>query len=195
MTATQEKLSTVQIATTTSPEISDPAAERLIKTIQNYYGCTLDRLQIVDLYTITKTAAKRALEQLTDALFLDSITQVAVQLNEVETYDWMVEVSLKKGVTDNAAATAEMTIADFLGEPFFPEEGVTTAKQYWIRGNISEQQLSQMVHELLANALIHKVRIEKVHQHLKLDQLPEVEVIDLFGDDKQLMAISKERLF
>lgn len=181
------------IAVTQREGQRDPSAEKLTTDIGRFFDGSVTKAKRVQLFHIHKAMDAATAEKVASELFLDPITQQLVDDQQLQGYDWMIEVALKAGMTDNAASVAQTTISDFLHEPFFPEEKVTTATQYWLQGSLTHDQALTIAHELLANRLIHTVKVERVRTHKKHPSLPSVEVVDLSGTDEELQELSRER--
>jgi phosphoribosylformylglycinamidine synthase len=188
MTLTNELITSRQITVSVKSVHRDPGAEKLLATIQNYLRIPIKQLKCVQVYTLHKNLDEEVFNQVAQNLFVDPIMQELVKESDLHEFNWVVTISPKPGVTDNAAATAKTTIADYLNQPFFPEEELSTATQYWISGEITDKQVIDIAKNLLANPLIHKIQIEKVKQ-----QLQGVTVVDLDISDAELVLLSKER--
>jgi len=74
-------------------------------------------------------------------------------------FDWMVEVGFRPGVTDNVGSTACAVARDVLDRPLGRDESVYTSIQYFFRGALARPDVEHLSRDLLANPLIHSIRI------------------------------------
>jgi phosphoribosylformylglycinamidine synthase len=120
-----------------------------------------------------------------------------------ESFDWMLEIGFKPGVTDNVGRTARGALKDVVGRELEWEEQVYTCIQYFISGNLSRVDVEHLGKDLLANTLIQTITVFSQNEWLAaapdmtapiFDDHPEIKVnvIELPDDDAALMKISSE---
>ena len=119
------------------------------------------------------------------------------------TFDWMLEVGFKPGVTDNVGRTARGALKDIVGRELEWEEQVYTSIQYFLSGELSREEVGRLGRDLLANTLIQTIAVFSKEEWLAsepdltapiFDDHPEIKVntIELPDDDAELMRISSE---
>jgi phosphoribosylformylglycinamidine synthase len=119
------------------------------------------------------------------------------------TFDWMLEIGFKPGVTDNVGRTARGALKDVVGRDLEWEEQVYTSIQYFLSGNLSREDVEHLGKDLLANTLIQTIDVFSKEEWLAsepdmtapvFDDHPEIKVsvIELPDDDAELMRISSE---
>ena len=120
-----------------------------------------------------------------------------------ESFDWMLEVGFKPGVTDNVGRTARGALKDMVGRELAWEEQVYTSIQYFLTGGLSRSDVEHLGKDLLANTLIQTIDVFSREEWLAsapdrtapvFDDHPEIKVnvIELPDDDAALMKISTE---
>ncbi|NNJ70560.1 MAG: phosphoribosylformylglycinamidine synthase, partial [Kiritimatiellales bacterium] len=120
-----------------------------------------------------------------------------------ESFDWMLEVGFKPGVTDNVGRTARGALKDVVGRELAWEEQVYTCIQYFLSGELSRENVEHLGKDLLANNLIQTIDVFSKQEWLAaepdmtapvFDDHPDINVnmIVLPDDDAELMRISSE---
>ncbi|MBN2161318.1 MAG: hypothetical protein JXR25_01700 [Pontiellaceae bacterium] len=120
-----------------------------------------------------------------------------------ESFDWMLEVGFKPGVTDNVGRTARGALKDIVGRDLDWEEQVYTCIQYFLSGSLSREDVEHLGKDLLANTLIQTISVFSKEEWLAsdpdvsapiFDDHPEIKVntIELPDDDAALMKISSD---
>ncbi len=118
-------------------------------------------------------------------------------------FDWMLEVGFKPGVTDNVGRTARGALKDDVGRELEWEEQVYTCIQYFLSGDLSRKDVEHLGKDLLANTLIQTIDVFSKEEWLAaepdmtapiFDDHPDINVnmIELPDDDAELMRISSE---
>ena len=121
-------------------------------------------------------------------------------------FDWLIEVGLRPGVTDNVGRTAREALALLLTRSPGIDEKVYASRQYLICGDLDRDGAEHIAKDLLANELIQHFEIfsraafdyergvpakaPRVRESAALT----VEEIDLNGSAEELVRISRERL-
>jgi phosphoribosylformylglycinamidine synthase subunit PurSL len=199
-----------RIGITIKPEHIDPKSRQLLHAIREFLKLPVDDIKIIKVYSIYKLLSEETLMQIANGLLMDSVLEMPVNENVTEDYEYWIEIGFKPGVTDNAGKTAQLTIEDFLGQPFEERESVRTSTAYLLKGQLSEQDLKKIAQELLGNTLIEDIsyqplkwgqfeqNVEREEQltgrnsHSKNDQ-GLFETIDLNSPDTSLEELSAHR--
>ena len=157
-----------------------------------------------DVYKIDMKLSPDELERVREA-FTDPVTsRSAVGRLPAPTFDWMVEVGFKPGVTDNVGATARVVARDVLDRLLDPDEAVYTSTQYFFSGrDLTRTDVSRIAGDLLANAMIQTAIVFALDEWAVApvdETVPAVReksdirvgTYDLGGSDDDLMRISRE---
>jgi len=106
-------------------------------------------------------------------------------------------------MTDNTGRTAQLTVEDYLGSPFYSGERVRCATQVCLRGSLTYDQVVKIAEEILANKLIETISISSPstsilqklvsnkNRNVSVAFSNEPEIIDL--EEGSLEKISKQR--
>ncbi len=137
--------------------------------------------------------------------FTDPVTsRSAISRLPAPSFDWMVEVGFKPGVTDNVGSTARAVVQEVVGRPLKSIESVYTSIQYFFRGNrLAHEDVEHIARDFLANPLIHTIQVFSREQWASAavdEAVPairetaeiRVEAYDLNGSDENLLRISSE---
>ena len=120
-----------------------------------------------------------------------------------ESFDWVLEIGFKPGVTDNVGRTARGALKDIVGRELAWEEQVYTCIQYFLSGDLAREDVEHLGKDLLANTLIQTIDVFSKDEWLAskpditapiFDDHPEIKVntIELPDDDAVLMRISSD---
>jgi len=187
--------------------IRDALGEKLRKRIRDNLGFEVQSVNTISVYTIDADLSPEQLEMVARGPFSDPIIQeYGIDRPLARSFDWLIEVGFRPGVTDNVGKTAREAIELRLGLKLKEEEKVYTSIQYLIKGNVKEPEVEKICTGLLVNPLIQ--RFEVIPHHLwngrrgveptvprvKIDQKIEVQEIDLERDDRTLVELSHERV-
>ena len=74
-------------------------------------------------------------------------------------FDWMLEIGFKPGVTDNVGRTARGALKDVVGRELEWEEQVYTCIQYFLSGDLARADVEHLGKYLLANTLIQTITV------------------------------------
>jgi len=118
-------------------------------------------------------------------------------------FDWMLEIGFKPGVTDNLGRTARGALTDVVGRELDWEEQVYTCIQYFLSGDLSRADVEHLGKDLLANTLIQTIDVVSNEEWLAsspdisapiFDDHPEIKVntVELPDNDAELMKISSD---
>jgi len=187
--------------------LRDSLGEKQAARIRNDLGLAVQSVRTVECYTIDATLTKVQLELLGREAYSDPITQVwSVDRPLAEEFDWVIEVGLLPGVTDNVGRTACEALEACLGVRLKEEEKVYTSRQYLIQGRLSQAEAKRIATELLGNPLINRFEIRcqeawdpKKGMGILVPKVTglkggRVERFDLGIKDQELLALSRDRL-
>ena len=165
----------------------------------------VEGVRTIDVYTIEGPVSDQALKDIAAGPLLDPIIQrAAINRGLATSFDWLIEVGFRPGVTDNVGRTATEAIRLLLGEGSGVR--VYTSRQYVIKGNLVRKDAERIASGLLANDLIERYEIVDGRDwnpakgmsayvpHVVEENRPHMEEIDLNVDDAALVAISSERV-
>ena len=186
--------------------IRDALGEKIKKRVIEDLNISVKNVKTIDVYTIDAALSNEQLNFLGENLFSDQVTQESsMQEPLARNFDWLIEVGLKPGVTDNVGKTTKEAIKDILKIEFSGEEAVYTSKQYLISGEkLNQKDLERIARDLLANELIQQWTVidyksfsEKNYSiptpKVKIPHQPTINFVDLNVPDKDLLKISQER--
>lgn len=184
----------------------DAPGERIKRRLVRDLGLNVQKVRIVDVYTIDGDLPKETIELLRRDGFCDPVIQVAYCGEPYPIVgDWAIEVAFKPGVTDNVGRTAKEVIEAISDYKFRKGEGVYTSRVYMIWGEINEAEVIRIAEEVLANVLIHNYRYKDRKSYLSDGGMgiylprPEgirsdlVETFDLKAGIDYWMSLSKKR--
>ncbi|MFQ5405537.1 MAG: phosphoribosylformylglycinamidine synthase subunit PurS [Candidatus Micrarchaeia archaeon] len=138
---------------------ADSEGERVKKAVEDDLQIQLQSVKVASVYEV-RGLEKNDFEEVASKLFTDPLTQeYVIGTRKGEECNWVVEVSLKKGVTDNVARTAVIGIKDVLKKDL--PLSVRALKQYSFSGELSEDQVKTICNGLLANELIQNYKYWK----------------------------------
>jgi phosphoribosylformylglycinamidine synthase subunit PurSL len=142
------------------PELIDAEGEALRRKAREYFGLTLDRVQVLHLLMLDLELPLDELEAIRTEVFTNPVTQVSSYRALARDFDWALWVGLRPGVRDNAGAMAHEAIEAFLGRPLPPDAAVYTSKLYLLsRPDLNQDQVVRLARGLLANDLIQEFRL------------------------------------
>ncbi len=179
----------------------DPAGKRLKSRIALDLGIIVGDLHVGDAYIIDRDLNRDQLELIVEEVFRDPVIQEASIDKPLSiSFDHLIEVGFRPGVTDNVGRTSREAVERTLHINFGPDEGIYTRKLYFITGDISEEQVARIAKDLLANDLIQTWTLFSPGDELGRSAAPRVtsgsEVIireiDLNTSDDLLMKISRD---
>jgi len=184
--------------------IRDAKGENIKKRIIEDLGIEVEKVNIVDVYTIEADLSESQLIFLGENLFVDPIIQeFSIDKPLIRNFDWLIEVGFRPGVTDNVGKTSKEAIEDILRKKLNGQ--VYTSKKYLISGEkLKKEDLERIAKDLLANELIQRWLIidnKTFIQEASYLPIPKVEIphrptvaeINLNVSDENLLNINKER--
>ena len=201
---------THRIEVKSKPGFRDAAGEDVRARLAEDLGVTVDRVNVINVYTIHAELGEPEADRVRAELFTDPITQMSTvnaSLAADLDCDYIIEVGYRPGVTDNVGRSSAEGVADTLGRPFTSGEAVYFSQQFALKGDLSTKACERIARDLLANNLIQRWTI-KSHDELKalagasLLGLPvvtdrsevKVETVDLNLSDDALATLSRDRM-
>lgn len=188
-----------------SSKTTDTRTQVLKKDLEKAgFAGKIEGVWLDDVYTIDKRFGKADLKKIASML-VNPITQKA-SINRSQIFpdfSWVVEIGFLPGVTDNVANTAKENIEDLLKVEFSQEEGVYSSQLIFIKGRLSQKEISLLSNGLI-NPIIQRVRfkdklefekekgMEAIVPKVKLEAGLKVKIIDLNVSDEELAIIGKQ---
>ena len=190
------------------PGFPDAAGASVRQRLADDLGIEVDRVNVIDVYTIDAELAPAELERVRAELFTDPIIQYsAVDASLAKNFTFLVEVGFRPGVTDNVGKSSAEGIVDTVGRPLRPGEAVYTSKQYVFRKGVSKALCERIARDLLANELIQHWVVKSAEEMAGLSGQsllglpivtevsdPEVHQIDLNVPDEELVRLSRDMM-
>lgn len=137
--------------------IRDALGEKIKKRITEHLHLNVDEVKTIEVYTIDGDLAEDKLREIAGGPLSDPVIQnYAINRGLADSFDWMIEVGFRPGVTDNVGKTARESIELLIGEKL---TGVHTSRQYIISGKIDRSDTERIASDLLANELIERFEI------------------------------------
>jgi len=191
----------VRIEVIHKPEVRDAAGEGIRHRLAQDAGIHVDRIRVVEVYTVDRELSPVQAERCRAELFTDPVTQLSTVDAPVEhEFDWAVEIGFLPGVTDNAGRTSREGIEDLLGLRFAEGEAVYTSRRLLIHGTLGHED-AERIAASQSNPLIHRVavtsreafrrdgRLGLEAAKVRLAPNPRVDEVDLELDDKALAEL------
>jgi phosphoribosylformylglycinamidine synthase II len=186
-------------------DIRDALGEKMRKKIVEHFGIHVEEVKTAEVYTIEGALTGDDLEKIASGPFSDpAIQRYVIDRGIAESFDWLIEVGFKPGVTDNVGRTATDAVKLLL-----ERNGgirVFTSRQYLLTGSLERADADRIASGLLANDLIQRFEIidgkdwcpekgiKAYVPHVVIENDTELEEIDLNIDDEGLKNISNERV-
>ena len=189
------------------PDIRDAFGEKIKKRIQDDLHISVDAVRTIEVFTVDMELSAAELAAVAAGPFSDPIIQeYTIDRPLAAAFDWLIEVGLRPGVTDNVGRTALEALSLILNKTPAKDEKVYAGRQYLLCGNLDQNGAERIARDLLANELIqhfeiyHKSRFDYkqgIPVHIpRVAESSSIEVcaIDLAVADDELLRISRERL-
>ncbi|MFH0909247.1 MAG: AIR synthase-related protein [bacterium] len=184
--------------------VRDPRARGVVAKARKFLRLPVGACQTRDIYKVDVPLSPKELRKVKSAFTDPVIARSAVGRLSPPSFDWLVEVGFKPGVTDNIGSTAREVVRDVLDRELTHDEDVYTSIQYFLSGtNLSRHHAEHIARDLLANALIQSIRIFSPEEWaaspidgavpaMREKTDVRVRTYDLGGSDAELMKISRE---
>jgi len=186
--------------------------EKIVKKIKLHLGLPLKNIHFIKVYLVEGNFSHELLHTFASSALADPVIQfytigkpIAYELPY--SFDWVLEIGFRPGVTDNEGKVAEEALSYLLGRPLNSlTEGVYYARQYLIEGDLSFEEVERIARDLLANELIERWFVLPASEYQKKGITyppprvtetfpPIVETFDLSSmSDEELINLSRERL-
>ncbi len=190
------------------PAFTDSFGEQTKSRIRSDLHIPAESVRTIKVFTVDADFNEVELQEAAQGPFCDPVTQDyslgPLALAWKITFDWLIEVGFRPGVTDNEGRTAAQALELMLGRKLSRGEAVYTSIQYLISGPITKEQSETIAKKLLANELIQRFTIMAHDDFVKAGGLEpfaprvigedkgQVARIDLDVSDEELVRISKE---
>jgi len=140
----------------------DVMGRRAAMRITHELGVPVEGAAVVKVYTIAGVGREDVDAILEAAALHDPVSHVASLEPLAKDFDWIIEVGLRPGVTDNEGRTARETLALVLGlsKTQAKELAVYTSTQYALSGALTREQAQHIGRDHLANELIQRFDIK-----------------------------------
>lgn len=196
-----------RIEVTMQPGRKDAAGESVRHTLAEDLHVTAEAIRVINVYTLHADLTADELEKVRAELFTDPIIETsAVNQSLAASFDFVVEVGFRPGVTDNVGRSALEGVQDTLGRTLPEGSAVFNSTQYVFQG-ISETDCLRATKKALANELIERWVMKSTAEMdalngaplldlpLVTDQSdPEVHEINLEVGDDALVAMSSDMM-
>ena len=183
--------------------VRDPRGDAVVARARRFLHLPLKACRTRDVFKVDADLPARTQHAIRRA-FTDPVLAVSAldRLPAPASFDWLIEVGFKPGVTDNVGRTARVVVEDLLGRPLGAREEVYTAVQYFLRGTLAREQVQRLATDLLANTLIQTVAVHTAAEWraappdrsvpaLRDPAAPQVRTVALDGSDDDLLRISR----
>ncbi|MCB9475544.1 MAG: phosphoribosylformylglycinamidine synthase [Deltaproteobacteria bacterium] len=189
------------------PNQVDALGEKTAGRIRHDLHLAVDHVRTAQVYTVDADLNADELRDLASGPYTDPIIQdYAIDKSAIDPspFDWLIEVGFLPGVTDNVGRTAREAAQVRLGRTFDEGRSVHSSIQYWIKGDLSDEDVERVASELLANKLIQRWTIRPASQvdpavglpavvpKVGTQDEPVVDSINLELKNDELIAMSRE---
>ena len=194
------------------PTFKDAISTKVKRKIQHHLNLQIEELYFVKVYLVEGNFTKEIVKTFAESALCDPVIQ-AYSINEPISlkmgfsFDWILEIGYRPGVTDNEGKTAEEALSYILERPLDNEkEGVYFSRQFLIKGKVSKNDVEKIAKDLLANELIERWFILSKNELLEngfFYSVPRVTeffppIVERFNlkklSDRELLKLSQERL-
>jgi phosphoribosylformylglycinamidine synthase subunit PurSL len=182
--------------------ISDTRAEVRKKQLEDM-GFSIGHVDLVDVYTLDNGFNKSQLQEISTILSHPVFQRTAETILLGKRFDYVIEVGLLPGVTDNVGNTARESIEDKLGVEL-KGQGVFTSQMMFVSGNISREG-AERIGASFANPVIERTRIRSYKEFIdgrgmgvlvpkvNLDEKPIADIVKILEmDDEELTILGKQ---
>ena len=185
--------------------IQDARGEKIRREINQHLNLDLHSVRTLDVYTVDAALSKEEVTQAAAGPFSDPVIQeYAVNQPLANSFDMLIEVGYRPGVTDNTGRTAKEAIQYMTGRPFAQGEGIYTSTQYLLTGLTDKSIAEKIAKDYLANGLIQywtilaegeldpQVGVPATVPKVVSDAAPTVRTLSLQISDQELLDISRQ---
>ncbi len=195
------------------PGIKEALGETIAHRIRKHLGKEVERINTVEVYTISEDLPSGMLELFAKEALCDPIVQNAMVNKSTaleRDFHWAVDVAYRPGVTDNVGRTAREALALLMELPVDQVPSVHHSRQYLIKCHpdhvLSALDVESIANDLLGNKLIQSFSVydrSTIKEMKKIQpKAPKIlestdvftENIDLDVSDEELLRLSRERV-
>jgi len=189
------------------PGQTDAIGEKIRTRVRNELGLPVAQVRTIEVYGIDMQLGHAEVRLLAEGPFSDPVIQdYTVDGPLADAFDWLVEVGLRPGVTDNVGRTALEAACLCIGREPAGGEKIYASRQYLFTGDLSRSDMERIAGDILANELIQRYCIIDRESFARdggsAMGLPrvsgsncvDVAGIDLDISDDGLVALSRDRL-
>jgi phosphoribosylformylglycinamidine (FGAM) synthase PurS component len=136
--------------------------KKIAKKVKLHLGLPVKNIHFIKVYLVEGNFSHELLHTFASSALADPVIQFYTIgkpiVNELPcSFDWVLEIGFRPGVTDNEGKVAEEALSYLLGRPLNSlTEGVYYARQYLIEGDFSFEEVERIARDLLANELIER---------------------------------------
>ncbi|MDA0772484.1 MAG: AIR synthase-related protein [Cyanobacteria bacterium] len=183
-----------------SSKIKDTRASQLLFSLsQLELGSELESLQIIDSYTVQADLPTSTIKKAANNL-IDFKKEQLMLLENLNDFDFAIEIGFLPGVTDNLAKTVATILKDSLKQNV--AINVYSSQVFLLKANLSEIDLKQII-DTLHNPLIQRARVKTSLQfnqtgmgieipNVVLTSKQEITMVDLNVDDAILAELGSK---
>ena len=191
------------------PEREDPYGRHTAWEIESTLGYRVHSVRTVTVYTVYSDLPEEKIRSFASEVLCDPVLSIysvdaPVGLG-LPPFSWIVEVSFKRGVTDNVGHTATQVLTMMTGEGGGTGNRVYKSTQYLIDADLILDQVRRIGKEILYNGLIEDIEILSREQYAQgggfpvkerhgvENYMPRTALLNLDISDKELKKLSSER--
>ncbi len=139
--------------------IEDVRGRSLCTQIKRDLGIEVDNIRLSRIYTIVGLLEEEVEEVVKKAILHDPVLHICSLAPVEGTFDWILEIGFRPGVTDNEGRVAKEAIVNglSLGERLF---NVYYSTQYLLEGRLSQGDVVSIARDFLCNELIEEFFIK-----------------------------------
>jgi phosphoribosylformylglycinamidine synthase II len=191
------------------PRMEDPGGGHVAWEIESTLGYRVRGVRTVAVYTIYADLAAKGIHAFASQVLSDPVLSIYTVDSPIglrlPTFNWAVEISFKRGVTDNVGHTAAAVLSMMNAGGNRRGERVFKSTQFLIDSDLDLEQVRLIGSEILYNDLIEDMEILNREQYLRMegfpvkerhlidDYRPRTEVLNLAIPDEALVKLSSER--
>ncbi len=184
--------------------VRDARGRSVVQKARSFLRLPVRSCSTRDVYKIDMPLSAAELESVRRAFTDPVVARSAAGRLPPPRFDWLIEIGFKPGVTDNVGNTARALLSDVLGRKPAQREAVYTSTQYFFQAPaLAREQAWRLAADLLANPLIHSIRvfspgewhrapIDETVPLIAGDGEILVHTCPLDGPDEELLRISRE---
>lgn len=145
------------------PHLDDTIGRKTAASIREALGIPVKSVRTIKVFTLEGLDAQQVNTLMAKSVLHDPVLQAVSLCSPTPArrrHSWIIEVGYRPGVTDNEGRTARDTAALVLGIEDRSSLAVYTSIQYRLHGPLTEEQVTRIARDLLANELIQRFEIK-----------------------------------